>query len=302
MSSTTARRREGPGPDLGARPTAPGPFCGPLSPGRRSVRRVACSKEGARYVLLGCSMAKACPDCGAAMEFEAHPASVLLGTCSDCGHAFTLVEGTAAPAARTADPNATAAAATSEEGEDRPTCDACGSTLTFRETGDSSIQSVCPGCHATENFVAAASVRPPARDRFDRPRSFDRRSEGGFEGARPSRPCRECGGPLAFSTNPDGTVEGVCQACGNRFTLPPRRDDGRPSGGRGGGGYDRRGGGGGGYGRRPSFDRRGPPGQGRGGFQRYARRPRPASSSDGDDRPTDRRRRRPRSDDDDAGS
>jgi hypothetical protein len=239
------------------------------------------------------------------MEFEVHPASVLLGTCADCGHAFTLVEGTATPAPRVAPPGSEPAAAGAEGAgeagdEDRLTCGACGSTLKFRERGDSGIQSVCPGCHATENYVAASSVRAPPRERFERPRRFEGRGEG-FEAPRTARPCRECGGPLAFSTNPDGTVEGVCQACGNRFTLPPRRDDGRPSDGRRGPRFDR--GGGSRYGRKPSFDRRGPRGQDR-GFQRYPRRPRPASSDSGDDQSTDRRRRRPRSDDDDddAGS
>ncbi len=235
------------------------------------------------------------------MEFEAHPASILLGTCADCGHAFTLVEGIATPAPRTgataSAPSAAGAESAGEVGdEDRPTCEACGSTLMFRERGDAGIQSICPGCHATENYVAA-SARPPPRERFERPQRFEGRGER-FEAPR-TRPCRECGGPLSFSTNPDGTVEGVCQACGNRFTLPPRRDDGRPSDGRRGPRFDR--GGPSRYGRKPSFDRRGPPGQGR-GFQRYPRRARPASSEGGDEGPTDRRRRRPRSDDDDAGS
>lgn len=240
-------------------------------------------------------MAKTCPDCGAAMEFESRPAAILLGTCADCGHAFTLVEGTATPSAR-ASASGTPAAPDEAGGEDRPTCGACGSTLLFRERDDGGLQSVCPGCHATENYVAESS-RPAPRERFERPRRFEERG-GGFETPR-ARPCRECGGPLAFSTNPDGTVEGVCQACGNRFTLPPRRDDGRPSGGRGGPRFDR--GGGPRYGRKPSYDRRGPP---RGGGGRgFSRGPRSAGPPGREEGPADRRRRRPRSDEnDDAGS
>lgn len=236
------------------------------------------------------------------MEFEVHPASVLLGTCSDCGHAFTLVEGTATPAPRIAE--AGAAPAPAEGDEDRPTCDACGSTLLFKEVAEGTIQSTCPGCHATERYMAASAQGPP-RERFEsRPRRFEGRSdryEGRSDRSEPprSRPCRECGGPLSFSTNPDGTVEGICSACGNRFTLPPRRDGDRPSGGRGEGGGRYGGGGGNRYGGRPSYDRRGPPGR---GPPRYNRRPRPAGSDDEGDRSTDRRRRRPRSDDDDAGS
>ena len=51
-------------------------------------------------------------------------------------------------------------------------------------------------------------------------------SEGGpMRSAGPrARPCRECGAPLRFSTGPDGAISGECDACGNKFTLPPKRE------------------------------------------------------------------------------
>lgn len=235
-------------------------------------------------------MAKTCPDCGAAMEFESRPASILLGTCPDCSHAFTLVEGTATPSSRTG-PTPGPEASSGEAG-DRPTCDACGSSLSFRESDEGRIESVCPGCHATARYVLAS-------DRTDTeggPGS-PRRYSGGpsrFDSSR-TRPCRECGGPLTFTSLPDGTVEGRCGSCGNRFTLPARREGG--GFGRGGRGVGRPGGsyrGGGSY---------APRGAREGGarFAPRGRRPFSRGSDRGDTRFARRKRTR-RSDSDDTES
>ena len=97
-----------------------------------------------------------------------------------------------------------------------------------------------------------------------------------------SRPCRQCGAPLRFTTNEEGLLVGECEACGNRFTLPPRTEGGRREGGFG---RDDRG----------SRGRRfGPPsGRSKGG-RSYAPRGRSFRRYDSDEAPRDRDRRRRR--------
>lgn len=228
-----------------------------------------------------------CPDCGAEMEFESRPASVRIGTCADCGRASTMVEGTLSPAAPPA------GAALPEGDGEQPICDNCGAVLAFRIASGDGVQAVCSGCHAVSHYVSAGSAVSAPRFRDRPPPRDDSRGEGRMSSS--ARPCRECGGALRFSTNEDGTTSAECTACGNRFTLPPRRDgDSRgPSRGRfgpprgAGGRFGGRAGGGGGWGR-------GPPRGGAGGRSgSYSRRPSRDSDDSGDgDRRRDRKRRR----------
>ncbi len=244
-------------------------------------------------------MTQTCPDCGTSVEYVERAAQVLTGKCADCGHAFTILQSTSDEASnlpvRTAKgvrAPADAGDATSEVAGDRPKCDDCGSTLAFRITEGRGVEGICPGCQSKFAYVlsggeveSAPRMRPP-RDRPSGGRDSD-------YGAPRSRPCRECGGPLRFATNPDGTVGGECSACGNKFTLPPRRDDDGDRGDRGGGrpfnrNYAPRSGGGGGG--------RWSPGGGRGGPRRFDSPrgpPRGRESSRGDDRDDYRKRRRP---------
>jgi hypothetical protein len=165
-----------------------------------------------------------------------------------------------------------------------PACAECGGPLTIEIDGRT-LTAECDSCDTTIQFFQGDPDSRPSRP--PRERSFDGpRREGGGEGFRPmnARPCRQCGAPLKFTTGEDGVLTGECESCGNRFTLPPRRDSGR--GGFGGPG------------------RRGPPGRfaprrdyrsggdrrpPRPGGSRY--RPRDRDSSEGDD---ERPRRRPR--------
>ncbi|HEV2231706.1 MAG TPA: hypothetical protein VGV64_04695 [Thermoplasmata archaeon] len=239
-------------------------------------------------------MAKSCPDCGASVDYAPRSVTVLEGTCQGCGHAVLLV-----PPASTVGEGERAAAA----GSANPAaCWECGAALSFTVGPDHHVESTCTGCETVRAFVSAASVAdasaegaeeesdgepeeggddrrpsgPPRRSpRFEgrrdagRPRWEDRRD------VRPSaRPCRQCGGVLQFTQNPDGSVTGSCASCGNEFSMQPREGGGERRGyGRpfGGGGRPRSGG----------FERRGPrpfsPGR--------ARR-----DDDGDDRPRRRRR------------
>lgn len=228
-----------------------------------------------------------CPDCGATVEFSAATARVLHGDCSGCGHAFTILEGLPPI------PAGSSPAAEGETNEDAPGCGSCGEPLSIRTASDTSLEAVCASCHSRFTYTLATAPmerEPPRRARRFEPMTEER--GGGFERP-PSRPCRECGGALQFTTSPDGLVTGECSQCGNRFTLPPRRE----GGGRGGGPPFRRPGGGG---FRPRYgggrggpDRgggRGPPRPG--GYSRpYRRRP-PGGDDEDDD--SDRRRRRPR--------
>lgn len=169
----------------------------------------------------------------------------------------------------------------SSEGPSRPTsgCRSCGASLTFAEIEGGDVVGTCGECGKEFRFALVTPGRPQreSRDRgyggggfgggeSRRGRSPGGRQGGGWgdrrgpsfrEGGGNQRGCRQCGAPLTFNTNEDGTVTGSCTSCDNTFTLPPRREGGgggfRSRGGFGGGGY--RGGGG-----------RGPP-RGGGGYR-----------------------------------
>jgi hypothetical protein len=239
------------------------------------------------------NMTRTCPDCGTAMDYDARTAYVLRGTCGQCGHAHTILQdgpvpgatpdgGPSGPLAEGIDPARGASIRSAPiPAPNGPECDACGSSLTFRASSAHGIEATCSGCGAISSFVPAGA--PGADFRRGRPNRPEAPPEMGRGFSSPqARPCRECGGPLRFTTTPDGTVAGECGSCGNRFVLPPRRDS---DGGRGGGGARR-------------FDRgSGPRFGGRGGSRPYGRppggrfRPREDRGGDGED---ERPRRRPR--------
>lgn len=204
------------------------------------------------------------------MEFASQPAHVLTGSCAGCGHSFTLLEGVVEPG-RTVGRNARRAgevqdASAGTESPTGPPCSLCGAPLdiTARPGG---LSAVCSGCSSQFQFVLRSDSEPPYRRESGRG-GYRRENRGESEAPR-ARPCRNCGGPLQFSTSPEGLVTGTCASCGNRFTLPPRRDEGgRGRPGRGGprGGYPSRPRGPGGWGRAgdrgappPRFRSRGPP-------------------------------------------
>jgi hypothetical protein len=222
---------------------------------------------------------------------------VLTGTCADCHRVTTLVEGPL--------PLGTAIAA---EGEGVPTgtpgapapggpeCAECGSPLAINAREDGMLEVACSECETTTTFVPEGSAPPPpARERSDRYERPRRQEDSRGEGAPNARPCRQCGAPLKFTTDAEGVLSGECTSCGNRFTLPPRRDSGFGREDRGGGNryasrgpprYGRKPGGwsgGGGTGGRPRY------GGSSGGYRR-----RESGSEEGSSDDDSRRRRRPR--------
>ncbi len=223
-------------------------------------------------------MADACPDCGSEVTYEVRTARVRSGTCGACHHAFAIVDGaeTFLPAGA---PSAT------PEGVvvpgDGPECDECGGPLTIRATLDGGLEASCPECETRSVFVPAEAAGRSPPEPSERPRAPRSDRPGRDFGRPPARPCRECGGPLRFSTDDEGRVVGECASCGNRFVLPPRRDDAR----RGPPRFVPRPGGG--YSPRYPRDRAGPPGRGK---PRYGERGR--REEDDDDRPGRRRPRR----------
>jgi hypothetical protein len=248
-------------------------------------------------------MASSCPDCGNPAEFVARPLRVYQGTCSGCGHTFTIVGDTpaelsespgAGPAEPSGSPTGPPSGASGPRGTPSaqgPPCGNCGSSLALRSTSDSTIEGSCASCGSSFSFeLARPGFRPRGGEREERG------PPGGRPGFGPSRarPCRECGAPLRFSTGTDGTVTGECTSCGNRFTLPRRREfdrggegretRGRPGrpfspGYRGSARWQPRAGGD----RRPSY---------RAAPTRFRRRER--GGDDDEDDEGDRRRRRPR--------
>jgi DNA-directed RNA polymerase subunit M/transcription elongation factor TFIIS len=229
-----------------------------------------------------------CPECGADVTYSVEEARVLTGTCDSCHKVTTLLQGTV-PLGTGAPSDASAAEGGAPATAEGLECSECGSALTVEASSDGSLEVRCAECETVARFVpegaksGAREERPPRRefrDRDDRPRG----------GAPNSRPCRQCGAPLTFTTDENGQLTGECSSCGNRFTLPPRRDNfsggGRsgPSryGGRSSGGYNR-------GGRGWSSGGSGYRGGGSGG--RPDRRRDASRDSDDDERP---RRRRPR--------
>jgi hypothetical protein len=222
---------------------------------------------------------------------------VLTGTCADCHRVTTLVEGplpigTPNPAAG----EAVRAPETPSATPGAPECAECGSPLAISARDDGTLEVSCTECETTTTFVPEGTGSPRAprerRESYERPR---RREGVGGEAPPNARPCRQCGAPLRFTTDAEGVLTGECSSCGNRFTLPPRRDSGFGRGGRAGGGrygsrgpprYGRRPGGwsdAGGAGGRPRY------GGGGGGYRRRERSSEESSSDD-----DSRRRRRPR--------
>lgn len=254
----------------------------------------------------GGNVGDVCPECGAEARFDERAARILRGHCAGCGRTFTILqeEETGEAATRSVAPAGTAsepASPSAPKGPDAsrqaasgPPCGVCGASMDLRPASDTSLEGLCRSCGTTFTYVLAEAPvgGPPERSFPERPRSAP--------GARrfpPSRgrPCRECGGPLSFSTDDEGNVTGECASCGNRFTLPPRREfgGGRP-----------------GQGRRRDFRKPFPPSARRPGqwprladgerprrfrgagaqFRRRPRRPRPDEEDDGEERPRRARR------------
>jgi hypothetical protein len=244
-------------------------------------------------------MTTACPSCGSAAPSRTREARVLYGTCTACGSSFTIVHNPPDPDAPTGEGGETSPdSASGRSGAivsgftpvpalaSGPRCSTCGNPLAIRSATSTSLDLACGVCSTSTTYVAAMAELPHRsglRTGGGRAPSEDRPRAGPPR----SRPCRECGGDLRFSAQPDGTVAGECSECGNRFTLPPRRayarDDRPPSRPRG----DYRGGfrsSGPGY----SRGRSGPP-----RAFRVAYRRRPSGDSDEADPRTNRRRRTP---------
>lgn len=222
---------------------------------------------------------------------------MLTGTCADCHRVTTLVEGPLPlGTAVAASGEATPASEDSSPESGGPECAECGSLLTVSAREDGMLEVSCAECETTTTFVPEGSSPPRApRDRGDRYERPRRRDDAGGAGMSNARPCRQCGAPLKFTTDDEGVLTGECSSCGNRFTLPPRRDGGFGRTDRGGGGsyrprgpprYGRKPGGwssGGGAGGRPRY------GSSSGGYRRH--------DTSSDDRSSDddsRRRKRPR--------
>ncbi len=256
-------------------------------------------------------MTKTCPDCGGDLAIRENEDGSQSAVCEVCGNSFEVGSAATPPAPEGAEENAHADPATpdmaggedeeedEDEEEERPKpsrprfrtrasegsregdrgftrgCRKCGEALSFEENEEGQVIGTCQQCSSQFTFQLGRPAPPRREGGWDRPRP-QARSGWGREEAAPRRGCRECGAPLRFTPNEDGSVTGVCTSCGNQFTLPPRESRGGGGGrggyGRGGGGYGRREGGGGrpggGYRPRTNFRDSGPGrsyGGGRGG-------------------------------------
>ncbi len=240
-------------------------------------------------------MSISCPACGGAVEVTERTLPILAGACPNCSREVLLLAPTAhvpAPAGEGAVTPATEGASSAGPAEAAFTVphpgEDCDGTLTLELAAPDRLVGLCDECGETITFVLShpgEEAEPAAEggaadeEEEEAPRKRAPRFQGGgFQDRRgprpgddrpPSRPCRQCGGPLAFETAEDGTVTGRCRSCGNTFTLPRRRE-------------------GGGFGRSDNRERRpynrGPP-------RRYGRgAPRDDRRGDDGDRPRGRRR------------
>ncbi len=186
-------------------------------------------------------MSQECPGCGEELTLSERTVRIHLAECPSCHRRYSFLphglpgaleeaDGSVPPISAGAAPGGESAEADEEEDPDAPVCGECGSRLTIRATGESTIEVECPQCAETTRFRAEGS-EPEAPRRRAAPGPRD---EGGFGEAPRSRGCRRCGGPIDFEPLPDGGRVGRCRNCGNEFRLPPRREDDR-----GGGGYGR---------------------------------------------------------------
>lgn len=236
------------------------------------------------------TMAVACPACGSDVEVSERSLPVLAGSCPNCSREVLLLTNAAHAASPSGDAPVTAPAGDVAEGDESTETavafsvphpgDDCDGSLTLELAAPDRLVGVCDECGEQIAFVLSTGRAPKMEfEEAERPRRAprfggeDSRPRGGprFDEDRPpARPCRQCGGPLAFETGEDGTVTGRCKSCGNTFTLPRRRENR---------GYDR-----GGGDRRSSYGR-GPP-------RRYGSRPPRDDRRGSDDRPRGRRPRR----------
>jgi hypothetical protein len=242
-------------------------------------------------------MARSCPECGGAVEYQPRSVELLEGRCAACGKAVVVL-----PAA-TGGATEAERAAVSSAAPPAP-CWECGGPLTLTFLPGPAIEARCDACDTTTRLAAAPaggrsfeteeageeesddeeedeegegeeSPRPGRGPPRAGPRGRPPRGPsgprfgGGERSFRPNaRPCRQCGGPLDFDTNEDGSVTGRCRSCGNTFTMRPREEQGPRS-----------------FARRPGWG-------GRPGGPRYSSGPRrPYQGNRDDERPRRRRRR-----------
>lgn len=172
-------------------------------------------------------MPSTCPDCGSSMEFASQPARLLTGSCSGCGHSFTMLEGVVEPGqtargggAGSPDRKRPMEGVVPSSG---PLCTLCGARLEI-SASPGGLTGVCSGCSTSFQFLLLSGDEGADRGPFRRP-GFRQNNREVAAGTR-ARPCRNCGGPLQFTTSPEGLVTGTCASCGNRFTLPPRQERG----------------------------------------------------------------------------
>ncbi len=162
-----------------------------------------------------------CPHCGSEVSFAVEEARVLTGTCPSCQKVTTLFEGPVPLGS--AGPEAAPGEA-AEKGEDTGLeCSECGGSLTIEPSPDGSIEVACTECETVARYVPEerGSPRGPSEEG---PRSRPGRDRERASPGPRSRPCRQCGAPLTFTTDENGQLTGECASCGNRFTLPPRTD------------------------------------------------------------------------------
>jgi hypothetical protein len=175
--------------------------------------------------------ATTCPSCGEPVSYQVQETRVLTGSCSGCHRVTTLVEGVlpigSSPERASGSPEG--ASPSPSEG---PECAECGSVLTIAAREDGMLEVSCAECETTTTFVPEGLGKSgPGTGRRER---FERPARGAGRDAGPNaRPCRQCGAPLTFTTDESGMLTGECASCGNRFTLPPRRDGGFRGEGRG---------------------------------------------------------------------
>ncbi len=80
-------------------------------------------------------------------------------------------------------------------------CPDCGAEIDYHARAIEVLEGTCASCGRSTVVVAPSNATPGDGDR------------AAVAATAPSAPCWECGGPLAFTVNPDRSIDAACTAC-----------------------------------------------------------------------------------------
>ncbi|MGI0052885.1 MAG: hypothetical protein ACREC5_04450, partial [Thermoplasmata archaeon] len=153
-------------------------------------------------------MTDTCAGCGASVDFESRPAEVRRATCPACGQGTEVIRLLVAGAAPAEGVSGAVPGEVTPPPKFTISCPECEGSMTLRIASPDLLEGKCASCSAIAAFARRMdgeeeeSEEEPEEAAPARPRAWAPRPPSrGFPSDRPpTRPCRECGGELRFST------------------------------------------------------------------------------------------------------